>query len=158
MPHSSLLHTHALSCIQRLWALREGYMITVSLLLWFLAVPVHIVDKKPRFYSTKCLRHLSKLLRNWSHFVHRKMDDVWETGTFQWTGQEAPFYKLDRYIKCLISQSIKRKHINTLWCDQWRNMLCHVIREILWVKSVLEQIWLWIWFCFDSLSHTLLRL
>lgn len=83
-----------------------GCIAKILLLQCFILMPVSIVDKKPRFHSTKCLSYLSKLLRNWSQFVRVKMDDVCKTGTLQWTGQEAPLCMLDRYITSLISQSI----------------------------------------------------
>lgn len=81
-------------------------MTKISLPQWFILMPILVVDKKPRFHSTKCLSQLCKLLRNRSQFLRIKMDDVCKTGTLQWTGQEAPLYMLDRYIKSLISQSI----------------------------------------------------
>lgn len=87
------------------------YMAKILPVQWFIVMPVPVVDKKPRFQSTKHLNQLSKLLRNQSQFVPIKMDDVCKTGTLQWTAQEAPLYMTDRYIKSLISQSIQRKHM-----------------------------------------------
>lgn len=92
VPHSSVMHTCALSCIWCLWALLKGFRTEILLSLGFLVIPVPVVDKKPRFYSTKCLSQLFKLLRTWSQFICRKIDDVCKIGTLQWTGQEAPLY------------------------------------------------------------------